>query len=67
MGVALVTGGGRGIGAAVSLKLARDGYDVMLTYNTSSKSAELVVEEIRAMGRMLSPSIVIVRIRVKLH
>ena len=42
---------GRGIGAAVSLKLARDGYDVMLTYNTSSKSAELVVEEIRAMGR----------------
>ena len=51
MGVALVTGGGRGIGAAVSLKLAQDGYDVMLTYNTSSKSAELVVEEIRAMGK----------------
>ena len=35
--VALVTGGGRGIGAAISHRLAADGYDVLLTYNTSSK------------------------------
>ena len=35
--VALLTGGGRGIGAATAKRLAADGYDVLLTYNTSSK------------------------------
>lgn len=48
--VALITGGGRGIGAAASKRLAEDGYDVLLTYNTSSKPAEMVVAEIRAAG-----------------
>lgn len=48
--VALVTGGGRGIGAAISRRLATDGYDVLLTYNTSSKPAEMVVDEIRSSG-----------------
>ena len=48
--VALITGGGRGIGAATSKRLAEDGYDVLLTYNTSSKPAEMVVEEIRSAG-----------------
>ncbi len=48
--VALVTGGGRGIGAAISHPLAKDGYDVLLTYNSSSKPAEMVVDEIRNSG-----------------
>ena len=48
--VALVTGGGRGIGAAISHRLAKDGYDVLLTYNTSSKPAEMVVDAIRNSG-----------------
>ena len=48
--VALVTGGGRGIGAAISHRLAKDGYDVLLTYNSSSKPAEMVVDEIRNSG-----------------
>ncbi|MBT60173.1 MAG: hypothetical protein CMA63_01290 [Euryarchaeota archaeon] len=48
--VALITGGGRGIGAATSKRLAEDGYDILLTYNTSSKPAEMVVNEIREAG-----------------
>ena len=48
--VALLTGGGRGIGAAAAKRLAADGYDVLLTYNTSSKPAEMVVDEIRERG-----------------
>lgn len=48
--VALLTGGGRGIGAATAKRLAADGYDVLLTYNRSSKPAEMVVDEIRERG-----------------
>ena len=44
------TGGGRGIGAAISDRLAADGYDVLLTYNQSSKPAEMIVDEIRERG-----------------
>ena len=48
--VALITGGGRGIGAAISDRLAADGYDVLLTYNQSSKPAEMIVDAIRERG-----------------
>ena len=46
----MITGGGRGIGAAISEKMALDGYDVILTYNTSSLPAESVVDRIRNMN-----------------
>ncbi|MFF4380897.1 SDR family NAD(P)-dependent oxidoreductase [Kitasatospora sp. NPDC001547] len=49
--VALVTGGSRGIGAAVALRLAEDGADVVLTYQGGAERAEEVVAKITAMGR----------------
>lgn len=48
--VALVTGGGQGIGAATCKRLSEDGYDILLTYNNSSKPAEMLVADIRESG-----------------
>ncbi len=47
----LITGGGRGIGAAIAMAAARAGYDVALSYKSDSKRAEAVVAEIKALGR----------------
>lgn len=47
----IVTGGSRGIGAAVARLAARDGYNVVLTYRVEGDQAAGVVNEIEAMGR----------------
>lgn len=47
---ALVTGGSRGIGAAIVLALAEQGAQVALTHSGSPKDAAKVVEQVRAGG-----------------
>jgi 3-oxoacyl-[acyl-carrier protein] reductase len=53
--VALVTGGSRGIGAAVVLSLARRGCDVAFTYRGRADAAEAVAEDVRKAGRRAMP------------
>lgn len=48
--VALVTGGSRGIGRAIALKLAENGADVAIVYAGNQEKADAVVEEIQALG-----------------
>lgn len=50
-GAALVTGGGRRIGRAIALELARAGFDVVVHYRTSGAAAEAVADAVRALGR----------------
>lgn len=48
---ALVTGGSRGIGRAIAIRLARDGADVAVNYRRNLDKAEETVAEIKALGR----------------
>ncbi len=49
--VAVVTGGSRGIGRAVCLKLAQNGADIAFLYTSNEQKASEVVAEIEALGR----------------
>ena len=48
--IALVTGGGRGLGKNAALKLANKGIGIVLTWNSNEKEAQQVVDEIRQSG-----------------
>jgi tetrahydroxynaphthalene reductase len=48
--VALVTGSGRGIGAAIATELGRCGAKVVVNYANSKESADKVVDEIKSLG-----------------
>lgn len=50
MAVAVVTGAGRGIGAAVARRLGRDGFSVAVCCNSSKERAAAVAGEIKAEG-----------------
>jgi len=49
--VALVTGGSGGIGRAICLQLAKDGYDVCVHYNSNRSAAEDVCREVESLGQ----------------
>lgn len=48
---AVVTGGGRGVGRAISLAFAQEGANVVVNYAGNQKAADEVVEMIKGMGR----------------
>ena len=47
---ALVTGGSRGIGKAICLRLAAEGYYILVNYRSNTEEAEKTLGEIRAAG-----------------
>jgi 3-oxoacyl-[acyl-carrier protein] reductase len=49
--IALVTGGSRGIGAAIVRRLAADGYDIWLNYLRSADQARQVADDVLKLGR----------------
>ncbi len=48
---AIVTGGGRGVGRAISVAFAKVGANVVINYSGNQKAADEVVEIIKGMGR----------------
>ena len=48
--VALITGGSRGIGRAIALRLAGDGNKIAVNYKTNEEAAKWVVDAVEAMG-----------------
>jgi NAD(P)-dependent dehydrogenase (short-subunit alcohol dehydrogenase family) len=49
--IALVTGGSRGIGRAICVRLANDGADIAINYANNVDAANEVAEEVRTLGR----------------
>ncbi len=50
MKVAIVTGSSKGIGKACALKLAKDGYTVVINYSNSDEAAQKVLDQVKADG-----------------
>lgn len=49
--IALVTGGSRGLGKDMAIRLAGKGLDVIVTYNTKADEAQAVVDQLQQSGR----------------
>lgn len=50
-GIALITGGSRGLGKSAALHLAQDGWDLVITYKERADDADATVAAIQAAGR----------------
>lgn len=48
--LAFVTGGSRGIGRAIALKLANIGYDIVINYAGNTEAANKTIDDIKALG-----------------
>ena len=51
MSVGIITGGNRGLGKSMALRLAQRGHDIVLTYHSRQAEADSVVAEIEQQGR----------------
>ncbi|MFZ0427955.1 MAG: glucose 1-dehydrogenase [Acidobacteriota bacterium] len=49
--IAVVTGGGKGIGRGISLRLAEEGYSIAVNYGSDQSSAEKTAQEVEELGR----------------
>ena len=49
--IAIVTGGSRGLGRNMAMKLAEKNIDIIITYHTNKKAADEVVLQVGKMGR----------------
>ncbi|WOB08115.1 SDR family NAD(P)-dependent oxidoreductase [Piscinibacter gummiphilus] len=49
--IALITGGSRGLGKSMALKLAEQGHDVIVTYRANAAEAQAVVAQVAQLGR----------------
>src|SRR5580704_13109290 len=49
--VALVTGGSKRIGRSIALRLASEGADIIINYDSSKSEAEALVDELKSLGR----------------
>lgn len=52
--VALITGGSRGIGAAIARHLAEQGFDIAISFARNQAKADEVAEHITALGRKIA-------------
>jgi NAD(P)-dependent dehydrogenase (short-subunit alcohol dehydrogenase family) len=50
--IALITGGSRGLGKNMAIRLAEKGHDVIITFNSQKEAANAVVTEVEAKGKM---------------